>query len=99
MSGELGVWSLLSNEAGDGSVSPGFAVVVTEVRWARWLLGEVEVGGSVSGEGLVGDLMWSLHVSEWVINPGGVNDQSRWSWLVRDLDSGGSGNESEEFHN
>ena len=70
------MWSLLGGEAGDGSISPGLAVVVTEVRWARWLLGEIEVGGSVSGESWVSDFVWSLDVLEWVVNPVCINDES-----------------------
>jgi len=83
------VWSLLSDEAGWvgtlGESSPLVAVVMAEVRWARWLLGEVEVGGGISGESSVGDLL-SLHVLVWVVNPCWIDDKWRWSWMVLDLD-------------
>ena len=98
MSRELGVWSLLGGEAGSGTGGPGFAVVVIHVGWARWLLGEIVIGSSVSGESLVGDFMWSLDVSKWIVNPCWVDDKSRWGWSISNLNSGCSGNQSEEFH-
>ena len=68
------MWSLLGDEAGGGSRGPGLAVVSLHVRWARWLLGEIEVLSGITLEGWVGDLD-SLHVLVWVVFPGWVNDE------------------------
>ena len=95
------MWSLLGGESGDGVVvtnlPPLLAVVVTEVRWARRLLGDVEIGLSVSTESWLSDLS-SLHVLVWIVNPVGVDNEWRWSWVIRDLNSRHGCHECEEFH-